>query len=239
MSSLHFTARYGIDGARTGWVVATATSAVPSLALVPELSALTDRLAEGGALIDIPIGLPGGPHPTRSCDAAARSRLGRRSSSVFPTLSRAALGAGAWPEANELNRAATGKGLPVQSWGLVAKIREVDALLASTRRLRGRLRESHPELAFAWLNGGAPLARPKRESAGLDDRLGLLEQIWTGIGGVVGEFARAHAGVGADDVADALALLALAEAGAVPLPETPPRDEVGCPMEILAHPSVV
>lgn len=157
---------------------------------------------------------------------------------MFPTLSRAALGAESWAEANELNRQAVGKGLPRQSWGLVPKIREVDELLAARPEVRGRLRESHPELAFTWLSGGDPMERPKRDREGLNDRLDLLEQIWPNIGSAAQTFAGNHSGVGLDDVADALALLALAQTGATPLPEGPPTDEVGRPMEILVHASL-
>jgi len=48
--------------------------------------------------IDIPIGLLDGP---RACDKAARKLLGQpRGSSVFPALSRPALGAQTYPEAS-------------------------------------------------------------------------------------------------------------------------------------------
>jgi len=219
-------------------VVASGGPTGPELRLIERLADLAESIADRGALIDIPIGLPGGPHAVRSCDAAARRRLGRRSSSVFPTLSRAALEADSWAAANERNRAAVGKGLPVQSWGLVTKIREVDQLVRADARLGGRLRESHPELAFAWLNGGEPMARPKRDAEGARARLVLLESVWPGVGAGIREFVRGRAGVGRDDVMDALALLALAEAGAVPLPEAPPLDEASLPMEILVHPSL-
>jgi len=233
-----FRARLGIDGARAGWVVASHGGSGPSLDLIPDFSGLVERVVEVGALVDIPIGLPGPRHPTRECDAAARRRLPGRASSVFPTLSRAALSADGWAEANEVNRRVVGRGLPRQSWGLAVKIRQVDELMSKEPSLRGRLRESHPELAFAWLNDGRPLDRPKRDRRGLADRVALLEARWADVGEVTRDFAGSHTGVGVDDALDALALLALGEAGSVPLPISVPTDGAGLPMEILVHPSL-
>jgi len=233
-----FRAGLGIDGARAGWVVASEGDGRPALRLVPALDSIVDEIAERGALVDIPIGLPGGEHSTRACDQRARRLLGPRRSSVFPAPSRAALVASDWVEANDVNRHSTGRGLPRQSWGLVPKIRDVDRLLGRHRNLRGRIRESHPELAFAWLNGGAPMEHPKKDPTGLARRWEVLGDVWPGVEAHSIEWASDHPGVSPDDVADALALLTLASSGARPLPIEPDLDEAGLPMEILVHPSL-
>ncbi|HKK93253.1 MAG TPA: DUF429 domain-containing protein [Longimicrobiales bacterium] len=234
-----FRAGFGVDGARAGWVVASGGGRHPELTLVSDLAILADEIAHHGALVDIPVGLPGGDHPTRTCDREARRLLGPRRSSVFPAPSRAALAASGWAEANRVNRDATGRGLPRQSWGLVPKIREVDRVLVDGERLRGRLRESHPELAFTWLNGGTPMPAPKKDAEGLAERWMSLEAVWAGVESHATRWAARHAGIAPDDVADALALLALGGAGALPLPSRPQLDEEGLPMEILAHPSLI
>jgi len=234
-----FSAGFGIDGARAGWVVASGGRSHPGLALVRDLAAIADEIARRGALVDIPVGLPGGEHATRTCDRQARRLLGPRRSSVFPAPSRTALAASDWAEANVTNRSATGRGLPRQSWGLVPKIREVDGLLFGDRRMPGRLRESHPELAFAWLNGGAPMSESKKNPAGRARRWASLEAVWAGVEAHAVEWVARHSGAALDDVADALALLALGDAGAVPLPASAERDDAGLRMEILVHPSLV
>jgi predicted RNase H-like nuclease len=233
-----FTAALGIDGARGGWVVARTGDPTPGFRLLAGLADLADEIALRGALVDIPIGLPDGVHATRACDARARRLLGPRRSSVFPAPARVTLTSPDWDSANAASRLAIGRGLPRQSWGLVPKIREVDALLHDRRGLRGRLRESHPELAFAWLGGGAPMDSPKSRPEGAAERWVRLDAVWPGVSEVAAAWSAARRGVALDDVADALALLALGEAGAVPLPAEPPTDQDGRPMEILVHPSL-
>lgn len=232
------TAGLGVDGARAGWVVAREGSGAPELELVAHFEELADEALEIGALVDIPIGLPDEDAPVRLCDGAARRRLGPRRSSVFPAPSRAALDAGSWEEANAANRASTGRGLPRQSWGIVPKIREVDLLLQRRPELVGRVRESHPELAFAWLLDG-PAGDHKATARGTRVRWRALESLWPGIRRRAGRWTNARSGVALDDVADALALLALGGSGlAVSLPQAPPVDAVGLPVEIVVHAAI-
>jgi predicted RNase H-like nuclease len=235
MAASPFTARIGVDGARAGWVVARATPGLPELHLVPRFVDLADEALGTGILVDIPIGLPDADSPVRSCDAEARRRLGARRSSVFPAPSRAALRSASWEEANAANRGSTGRGLPRQSWGIVPKIREVDDLLVERPRLVGRIRESHPELAFAWLLG-EPAGHHKATPEGARTRWRALDRIWPGIATRARTWTRGRGGVALDDVADALALLALGGTGrSVPLPDPPPRDACGLPVEIVVH----
>src|SRR3989442_6753723 len=67
-----------------------------------------------------------------------------------------------------------------------------------TPRLQRRVREAHPEVSFALLNG-APLLFAKKSADGEAERRGLLNPIFGEIRGVPGA-AR-------DDVLDAYALL--------------------------------
>jgi predicted RNase H-like nuclease len=104
--------------------------------------------------IDIPIGLSdAGP---RRCDALARRRLPGRSATVFNAPPRACLDhVDDYPGANARARQAGDQGLSRQSFGLLAKIREVDEFWPEAP---GPIYEVHPELSFARLNGGVPLA---------------------------------------------------------------------------------
>src|SRR3989440_4245779 len=168
----------GVDGCRAGWVAASDRGArvYPTFA---EIVAQRFDLM----LIDVPIGLlQAGP---RHCDLQARNMLGARRSSVFPAPWRRLLRARRY-----------GRQCSIQLWNILHKIREVDE--AMTPRLQRRVREAHPEVSFALLNG-APLLFAKKSADGEAERRGLLSSIFGEIRGVPGA-AR-------DDVLDAYALL--------------------------------
>jgi predicted RNase H-like nuclease len=169
----------GVDGCRVGWVVASDAG----IEVVPALEDVIPRFDAIG--IDIPIGLPeSGP---RTCDVEARRRLGPRRSSVFPAPRRSLLACRDWAAASGVSR---------QAFNLLPKIVEVDALLSSP--MQDRVLEVHPELAFAALNAGAPMAHPKRTALGRAERLVAL-----GL-----DDAPRVRGAAPDDVLDALAVLA-------------------------------
>ncbi len=120
-----------------------------------------------------------------------------------------------WPEASRVNRERTGRGLRRQSWHLVPKIRDVDALLQEVRGARGRLREAHPEVLFHALGSSAPLPRQILSAALAAHPRRLLAR---------------------DDVVDALAGAVAAWVGRMglrTLPARPPRDGRGRPMEMV------
>jgi len=122
--------------------------------------------------IDMPIDLP--LTEPRESDALARRRLGRRGASVFATPMRAALHAPTHAEANAANRAASGKGLSIQAFHLLPRIREVETWLASG--VDTPVIEAHPESSFATL-AGAPLVHSKRTAAGVLERRALLASV--------------------------------------------------------------
>lgn len=194
-------------------------------------------------LVDIPIGLPSG-HAPRRCDVEARRLLGpRRGASVFPAPPRAVLGAGSWEDGLARARAASGRGISLQAWHLVPKIREVDAFLRADPSWVGRIREAHPELLFRSLalggrtadsqassaartpartpamKSGEILASPdlpsKRTKAGFQARLAILEEAVPSVGAVVEEALSAHPRrvLARDDILDALVAATVAQLG--------------------------
>lgn len=189
----------GVDGCRAGWVAAVdhvAGGTETRLLVLPDVQGV---LALGAALvgIDIPLGLPAaGP---RACDVAARARLGRRRSSVFPAPVRAVLGATDHRDAVRRSNAASGQGLSVQAWNLVAKIEDADRRIGPADHVV----EVHPELSFAAMAGG-PLGTRKLDAAGRRERLDLLRG---GFPDVAVQLAARPAGCAADDVLDAYAVL--------------------------------
>jgi predicted RNase H-like nuclease len=166
----------GADGCRGGgWVLAVVDGegelswewADDTAALL----AVADDYDADAVALDVPIGLPalGG---RRACDDLARARLGARRSSVFAAPPREVLGCASYAEARPL-----APSLSAQAFGLVPRLREVDALLrARGPAVHERVVECHPEVAFAAMAQAYDVAlAPKKTARGALERLGLLE----------------------------------------------------------------
>lgn len=230
----------GIDGCRAGWFCVRLTArGVAACVLAPDAHAVGE-LAVGAdcALIDIPIGLVAAGTDGRACDREARRRLGARASSVFSPPARATLAATDYAQALLLNRQATGRGLSLQAWNIVPKIRAIDALLDARPALRGVLRECHPELCFHALQGGRPLVHNKKQAAGREERLALLERYLPAARACYAQACAAfpRGQVARDDVIDALVCAVTARSGFGnyrTLPALPPTDARGLVMEIV------
>ncbi|WP_089718878.1 DUF429 domain-containing protein [Candidatus Entotheonella palauensis] len=230
----------GVDGCRSGWVVALARlapnhrlhrlqfivcphfKAVLSLAPTPEIMA-----------IDIPIGLLDSPQPGgRDCDQLARRLLRRRSSSVFSPPSRLVLPATHYDQVR-------GHGMSRQAFGILPKIREVDDLI--TPDAQDTVYEAHPELAFMKL-AGAPMQHNKKTADGREERLQALRRtsdpVYASLPSALQRALRTYkrTQVAYDDLLDACVLLKtcyhLAMCQAQRLPTTPVLDAKGLRMEI-------
>lgn len=229
----------GVDGCRAGWVVVLAERQTRETEK-PHVR-LCARFAEVLALspkptviaIDIPIGLLEKPQPGgRECDRQARRLLGRRASSVFTPPTRALL------EATQYEQVRS-RGMSIQAFGILPKIREVARLM--TPELRKRVYEAHPEIAFRSL-AGAPMQHNKKTHKGCEERLRALEQA---PGGLFHEIRQAivtalqiyrRTQVASDDLLDAFVLawtaLRIANEQANRLPASPSADQRGLRMEI-------
>ncbi|MFW5873991.1 MAG: DUF429 domain-containing protein [Verrucomicrobiota bacterium] len=223
----------GVDGCRGGWIAAIKK---PDEGIVlhfaRDFDGILRSLPEDSLiLVDMIIGLPDAHRPSRQCDAEARERLAPHRSRVFAAPPREALLAGDYATASTLARAATGKGLSQQAFHLLPKIRQLDRLADP------RIRESHPELVFARLHGGRPIASSKKEPEGVAARLHALEPVLPGAHGIYisacNHLPRKH--VHPDDTLDALALCAVAQdpESLTALPAAPvPFDSTGKAMQI-------
>lgn len=245
----------GVDGCKGGWVaVARIGGGAPGVFVHATFVALLGHLPGDAVIaVDMPIGLPdritgGGRGP----EQAVRRLLGRRRSSVFSMPSRAAVHAEPGPFTDwEAMRAARkradavarrtsdpSRGLTFQAFALFAKIREIDVLLRDDPALSERVIESHPEAAFAVLNGGQAMAEPKKtrgrvNPGGMAERKALLAAC--GIEPAVLE-RKPPPGADVDDVLDACVLLLVAgrhlRGETVAHPDPPPRDRFGLPVAI-------
>ena len=227
----------GVDAAKGGWVIAiTATtpgspvafSLRPSFADVWAEARSQEMLAVG---VDMPIGLPA--QERRRSDIKARELLGPRRSSLFWTPPLSVLDTADHAEANQLSKETTSRGLSIQAFHLLPKVREVRAVLTPddlAAEARPQAVEVHPETSFAVL-AGQPMSASKRQPAGQAERLAALAS----------EFDNLHAappplsGATLDDLLDAAAAAwtarRMAAGTAVALGQSE-VDETGYPMAI-------
>ena len=199
---------YGIDGCGGGWVVAESRSGLRPIrfSLAEDLAPLFSNAGpECLIAIDIPIGLP--IKEPRSCDREARRLLGPRRSSVFSPSARQTLEARTFRQALRINQKVMHTGLSIQAFHISPKIRDVDVLMNAGRQRY--VREVHPEVTFARLNG-SPMLHYKKTAAGRAERIRVLNSA----GLVVSEqwlrqqrFRLNRAQVAMDDLLDSLACL--------------------------------
>lgn len=236
---------WGIDGCKSGWFCAgLGTRGEYDYLVSCDIQDAHRQIKERGgkiALIDIPIGLPDGK-AARVCDQEARRFIGPRSSSVFPVPCREAIEAyrtGKTKAAKEkkgklASVRKTGGCLSQQTWAITGKIVEVDAFVQSDKR--NILREVHPEVCFCALNGKKHLSARKTIEQGKLERLTICSRYFADASQLLDK-ARLCKGVKPDDVLDALAAAITAKLGEAngykTLPDNPPKDSAGLPMEMV------
>jgi predicted RNase H-like nuclease len=195
----------GVDGTPGGWAVVMLAQNRFTVRKMGSLSDLFDSRSDLKVVaVDVPIGLLehyeiGG----RACDRAARKRLGKfRRSSVFPAPVRSTLTATSWDNACALSRASApqGKAITKQTFAILPKIREIDALLRAHMELRAVVREVHPEVSFAELVG-KPMTHRKSSMAGREERRTALASIFPNLSVV--EDAGCKQGLPIEDILDA------------------------------------
>jgi predicted RNase H-like nuclease len=215
----------GVDACKAGWVgvLLDGDGQVRDVLVAASIAKLVAPAAESGELavvgIDIPIGLPDGQG--RAVDAAARKLLRGASSSVFPTPTRQALAEADHAAASARNLSLTGKGISRQSWGLKAKVMDVDGWLTAAHPFA--VIEVHPELSFQAMANGRSLRFNKRSWSGVVLRQQLLHAH-----GIDIPAENAAGRIGFDDVADAGAAAGTAH-----------RRAVGQAVPVLAGPAGV
>lgn len=236
----------GVDGCPGGWVAAIRDrDGAIRFHVFRDFGALVDEVEVGRighVIIDIPIGLM--DDAPRWVDRAAKRFLRERHVCVFIAPLRPMLGVSA-EEASAVRKMRLGGWASVQELAILPKVAEVDARMSPG--LQARIREGHPEVTAAILNGGAPLNAKKRHADGRRARLDLLAPVLgraldgvlvTDRGGVPTPVP--VQGAKPDDLVDALLLLASAvrlergHACTLPLGEPPEVDSRGLVAEMVA-----
>lgn len=160
----------GVDACPVGWFATVIDADVVRTETYEEFEILSEAYPEvDQILVDIPIGLPEAER--RRCDENARDLLGSRGISVFYPPCRSAAEHTDYPEANDEHRDRIGYGLSQQAHNIGRKILQVADVVGE--RYDGVVRESHPELCFAALNG-QPIAYSKSSVRGRGLRMKLL-----------------------------------------------------------------
>lgn len=228
----------GVDGCPGGWIAVRWADRLTHHLFVD----FADVLALDAEIIavDMPVGFP--DTSGRAVEREVRPKLGGRQSSVFSVPSRAAVMCGDYREACAVNlrHSDPPRKISKQIFHLFPKMREIDALM--TPALQYRVFEVHPELAFWAMNGGQPLALPKKlkgspHGTGLALRRELLARAGFPMGSLPPSGYRTAA-VGTDDLFDACAAAwsarRIRDGTALCFPRDPPRDAKGLRMEINA-----
>ena len=223
----------GVDGAGGDWLVAEVESGDYGFALFSSVFDLWEEYGDEADLLlaDVPIGLRNDGEPRR-CDREARKRV--RRGTVFPTPSRPALGESTYEEAKRKNELVTGgKSLSRQTWNILPLIRQVDELLDKHPGACGVVRESHPEVCFWALNGRETVGSNKKTDEGYEERVGVLENHEPSARSLVRAAEEAGVSVKRDDAVDAVALAVTARGEIETIPDDPPTDGRGLPMEMV------
>lgn len=229
----------GVDAAKGGWVMAVTSTAPdspvtfslwPCFADVWTEARSRELLAVG---VDMPVGLPA--TELRRSDIEARELLGPRRSSLFWTPPLGVLDAADHAEANSLSKSTTDRGLSIQAFHLLPKVREVRAVLTPddlAAEARPQAAEVHPETSFAVL-AGQPMSASKREPAGQAERLAVLTPAFGNLDAAPAPLP----GAALDDLLDAAAAAWTARRMATGIAQYLGQDEfddTGYPMAILA-----
>ena len=225
----------GVDGCKDGWVAAILDHGEQRIEKYKTIESLMAAYPTFDAfLIDIPIGLVNDPNQNRP-DSAAKQDIRERSSSVFPIPCRQAVYAEGEEAQKEENIRILGKSLSKQTTSIIMKIREVDEFLQNHPEYKNKIMESHPEVAFARLNGEV-VKFHKQGIFGANLRRFILseflgKEFLNGTEEVSKELDCDHA-----DVIDALCMVVTAamynHGEYDTLPENPETDETGLIMQM-------
>ncbi|WP_367996073.1 DUF429 domain-containing protein [Haloferax volcanii] len=160
----------GVDACPLGWLATVIDADGVRTETYEEFDELYETYADvDQILVDIPIGFPEGER--RRCDEDASDLLGSRGISVFYPPCRSAAELEDYQKASDEHRDRIGHGLSRQAHNIRQKILQVSDVVGE--RYDGVVRESHPELCFAALNG-QPIAYSKSSDRGRGLRMKLL-----------------------------------------------------------------
>jgi 8-oxo-dGTP diphosphatase len=226
----------GVDGCKGGWIAAI----IKQGKLIVEKYISLNEIIKGYPdfdefLIDMVIGLPSSKDHIRP-DTYARKIIKERTSTIFPAPCRQAVYAKTVSEAYDQNERVLGKKFTPLTVGIIPKMRELDSFFQENSEYKNVIKESHPEVCFARLNGRTVLSK-KSEVDGMEERIRILSYY---IPDLTLNKVAVHAKnlkCNIDDIVDAVCLAVTAnivnQGDFEIIPENPMRDETGLLMQMV------
>ncbi|MDD5935774.1 MAG: DUF429 domain-containing protein [Clostridiales bacterium] len=202
----------GIDGCKGGWIAAVLEQQELHIDKFGEIGEVVSRYPEFDNLfIDMVVGLPSNElQYNQRPDVYARKLITPRSSTIFPVPSRQAVYETTEEGQIIANQKALNKGLSKQTMAIIPKMRELDTFLIKNPSFIHKIKESHPEVCFARLNG-AVVQSKKSTLEGLDERVQILSKF---LPKLTREFVITESKnfkCNADDIIDAICLAVTAD----------------------------
>jgi predicted RNase H-like nuclease len=214
----------GVDACPVGWFATVIdgdgarTEAYEGFKELCRTHSSVDRI-----LVDIPVGFP--KDERRRCDEDASDLLGSRGISVFYPPCRSAAEISDYQAASDEHRDRIGYGLSQQAHNIGRKILQVADVVGE--QYEGVVRESHPELCFAALNG-QPIAYSKSSDRGRGLRMKLLSDELDDVEALYRDARDEYLlkEVRRDDILDSMVLAVAAQKGNLTtVPANPSPDE--------------
>ncbi len=226
----------GVDGCKGGWIAAILDHGKLILKKYTWLQDIISMYPEFDEfLIDMVIGLQSSTEHIRP-DSYARSLIKERTSTIFPAPCRQAVYASSVSEAYQENERVLGKKFTPLTVGILPKMREVDVFLQKHSEFKNVIKESHPEVCFAKLNGKTVLSK-KSEMDGIEERIQILTPYIKELSLAKLLYVAKDFRCNVDDVIDAICLAVTANYvyhdKFMLLPEAPMEDETGLLMQMV------
>lgn len=226
----------GVDGCKGGWIAAILLQGkliLDKFITVNEIVKAYHKFDE--FFIDMVIGLPSTKDHIRP-DTYARKIIKERASTIFPAPCRQAIYAKTVAEAYTENERVLGKKFTPLTVGIIPKMQELDSFLQDNQQYKNVIKESHPEVCFARLNGRTMLSK-KSEIDGMEERIHLLSQYIPDLSLTKIAALAKSMKCNIDDIVDAVCLAVTAniagQGGYDIVPEKPMSDETGLLMQMV------
>ena len=226
----------GVDGCKGGWVAAILKQGNLIVEKFSTINDIVNHYPEFDEIIvDMIIGLPSNKDHVRP-DTYARRIIKERASTVFTSPCRQAINAKTKADAYMENERVLGKKFTPLTLGIFPKILELDSFFTDNPQYKNIIKESHPEVCFAKLNGRTMLSK-KIDIDGILERINLLSQYIPELNHNKLTILSKSIKCKIDDIIDAICLSVTANLAAQgyyeTIPNDPMIDETGLYMQMI------
>ena len=232
----------GVDGCKGGWIAAILKQGKLVIEKYSSIKEIIEDYSDFDEfLIDMVIGFPSKKEHLRP-DTYARKIINERTSTIFPAPCRQAVYAKTVSEAYDQNERVLGKKFTPLTVGIIPKMRELDSYFQVNTEYKNVIKESHPEVCFARLNGRTVLSK-KSELDGMEERINILSNYIPDLKlNKIAVLAKSLK-CSIDDIIDAICLAVTAnivnQGDFEIIPEDPMSDETGLLMQMVVPKSHV